>query len=124
MNEIEIKILLDEWNRNKDITCHCISDPPYWIAYTPDKFWMIKNDDKILDYVWLAKKYTDWFLDLFWWSGSDLIACENKWRKCFMMELDEKYIQVIIKRYYNYTDWQKEIKCLNRELDLKEILNQ
>jgi len=29
---------------------------------------------------------------------------------------DEKYIQVILKRYKDYTDWKKEIKCLNREI--------
>jgi hypothetical protein len=40
-----------------------------------------------------------------------------------MMELDEKYIQVILKRYYDYTDWKKEIKCLNRDLDLNLIFN-
>lgn len=59
-------------------------------------------------------------LDLFWWSWSTLIACEKTNRKCYMMELDEKYIQVILKRYYEYTDG-KEIKCLNRALDLTEI---
>lgn len=42
-------------------TLHCISDPPYWIAYNPDNHWMIMNDDKILDYVWLAQKYTNWY---------------------------------------------------------------
>jgi DNA modification methylase len=42
-------------------------------------------------------------LDLFGGSGSTLIACEKTQRKCFMMELDSKYIDVIIKRYQNYT---------------------
>jgi DNA modification methylase len=38
-------------------------------------------------------------LDLFGGSGSTLIACEKTGRKCFMMELDPKYCDVIIKRY-------------------------
>jgi hypothetical protein len=37
------------------------------------------------------------------------------------MELDPKYIEVIIKRYHQYTDWKKDIKCLNREIDLTEV---
>jgi DNA modification methylase len=257
MDEKNITQLLE--TRDENVITHCISDPPYWIAYNPDKHWMIKNDDKILDYTWLALKYTNWYfymwtwyqvldiwmkiikdrfekldnviiwhkgwwwmwdcarnlaqdfeiwlvvnrwnflqwyrwsctwywnqeekakyiekatkdelkqvllevatwtsiwkvwkdntadyihptqkpveinqrvidnftakwdqvLDLFWGSGSNLITCEKTWRKMFMMELDEKYIQVILKRYYDYTNWEKEVKCLNRELDLIEIL--
>lgn len=42
-------------------------------------------------------------VDLFGGSGSTLIACEKTGRKCFMMELDEKYVQVIIKRWQEYT---------------------
>ena len=66
---------------------------------------------------------TSIILDLFWWSWSTLIASEKTNRKCYMMELDEKYIQVILKRYNMYTDWRKEIKCLNRDLDLSTILD-
>ena len=65
----------------------------------------------------------DKIMDLFWWSWSTLIASEKTNRKCYMMELDEKYIQVILKRYNTYTDWKKEIKCLNRDLDLNLIFN-
>jgi DNA modification methylase len=42
-------------------------------------------------------------VDLFGGSGSTLIACEKLKRKCFMMELDPKYCDVIIKRYENYS---------------------
>lgn len=42
-------------------------------------------------------------LDLFGGSGSTLIACEKTQRKCFMMELDPKYVDVIVKRWENYT---------------------
>ena len=42
-------------------------------------------------------------LDLFLGSGSTLIACEKTNRKCYGMELDEKYCDVIIKRFEQYT---------------------
>lgn len=42
-------------------------------------------------------------LDLFGGSGTTLIACEKLKRKCYMMELDSKYCDIIIQRYENYT---------------------
>lgn len=36
-------------------------------------------------------------------SGSTLIACEKTNRKCYGMELDEKYCDVIINRWQNFT---------------------
>lgn len=45
----------------------------------------------------------DVVLDLFGGSGSTLIACEQTNRKCRMMELDEHYCDVIIRRYMALT---------------------
>ena len=42
-------------------------------------------------------------LDVFGGSGSTLIACEQLNRKCYMMELDPHYIDVIIERWENFT---------------------
>lgn len=42
-------------------------------------------------------------LDLFGGSGSTLIACEQLDRTCYMMELDPKYCDVIVKRWENLT---------------------
>lgn len=42
-------------------------------------------------------------LDLFGGSGSTLIACEKTGRHCRMMELDEKYVDVIINRWQDFT---------------------
>jgi DNA modification methylase len=36
-------------------------------------------------------------------SGSTLIACEKTSRDCRMMELDQKYCDVIINRWQNFT---------------------
>ena len=67
-------------------------------------------------------------LDVFGGSGSTLMACEQSGRVCYMMELDEKYASVILRRYagskqdggagiacerngrtLNYTDLVKEV---------------
>jgi DNA modification methylase len=42
-------------------------------------------------------------LDVFGGSGSTLIACEQLDRTCYMMELDPKYCDVIIKRWETLT---------------------
>lgn len=42
-------------------------------------------------------------LDLFGGSGSTIIACEQLNRTCYMMELDEKYCDVIINRWEKFT---------------------
>ena len=70
-----------------------------------------KDHDNELSYskpVELCAKYIklyakDKVLDLFGGSGSTLIACEQLNRKCFMMELDEHYCDVIIQRWENLT---------------------
>lgn len=48
-------------------------------------------------------------LDLFGGSGSTMIACEQLNRRCFMMELDPKYVDVIIDRWEQFTG-QKAVK--------------
>jgi len=61
---------------------------------------------------WFIKRYSDddnAILDLFGGSGSTLIACEQLNRKCYMMELDPHYIDVIIQRWENFTG-EKAIK--------------
>jgi DNA modification methylase len=47
--------------------------------------------------------------DLFGGSGSTLIACEQLNRKCYMMEFDPKYVDVIIDRWEKFTG-QKAVK--------------
>lgn len=45
----------------------------------------------------------DSVLDLFGGSGTTLIASEQTNRACFMMELDPRYVDVIVKRWENLT---------------------
>lgn len=52
------------------------------------------------------EKHKDYknIVDLFGGSGSTLIACEKTNRKCYMMELDPHYCDVILKRWEAYSD--------------------
>lgn len=45
----------------------------------------------------------DVVLDCFGGSGSTLIAAEKSGRRCFMMELDPKYCDVIVRRWQEFT---------------------
>lgn len=68
-------------------------------------------------------KKNDNVCDLYWWSWSTLIACEQLNRKCFMLELDPKYCEVIIKRFHKINP-DAEIKCLNRNIDLTVLFDE
>lgn len=50
-----------------------------------------------------SSKKGDFVLDLFGGSGTTLVACEETGRKCRMMELDPKYVDVIINRWEQLT---------------------
>lgn len=74
-----------------------------------------------------ASKEDDIVMDLFLGSGSTLIACEKTNRICYAMELDPKYIDVIVQRYCDYTNnyniikngkkivWQDQQKTIQKE---------
>lgn len=57
-------------------------------------------------------------LDIFGGSGSTLIACEQLGRHCFMVELDPKYCDVIIKRWEDFTG-QQAVK-INDEIEMEK----
>ena len=50
-----------------------------------------------------SSRKSDNVLDLFGGSGTTLIACEQLGRNAFIMELDEKYCDVIINRWEQLT---------------------
>lgn len=58
-------------------------------------------------------------LDLFGGSGSTLIGCEQANRKCYMMELDARYVDVIIDRWEQYTG--KEAVLLNANENIETV---
>ena len=51
----------------------------------------------------IVKKTTGIVFEPFCGSGTTLIASEKEERRCFGMDLDEKYCDVIIKRWMNFT---------------------
>ena len=55
--------------------------------------YQIKNSSKAGDIV----------LDLFGGSGTSIMACEQDGRTCYTMEFDPKYVDVIIKRWEEFT---------------------
>lgn len=60
-----------------------------------------------------SSRISEIVLDPFGGSGSTLIACEQLDRKCYMMELDPKYCDVIIKRWETLTG--KKAKLIKEE---------
>ena len=96
------------WNNGLDISC-------YRKYYNGNKMEgrqecgdvhpTIKPLRIIQDKIMISSKKNGIVLDLFGGSGSTLIACEKTNRKCRIMELDERYCDVIRRRY---TKWAKE----------------
>ena len=50
-----------------------------------------------------SSKTGDAVADIFGGSGSTLMACEQTGRRCYMMELDPHYVDVIIRRWEEFT---------------------
>jgi DNA modification methylase len=48
-------------------------------------------------------------LDLFGGSGTTLIACEKHNRHAYLMELEPKYCDVIVKRWEDFTGKKAEL---------------
>lgn len=63
-------------------------------------------------------------LDPFGGSGSTLIACEQTDRICYTIELDEKYCDVIVKRYIEQVGVEDGVFCIrdNKKFSYKELL--
>lgn len=55
------------------------------------------------EYIKAMTNEGDSVIEPFGGSGSTLIACEQLNRKCYMMELDTHYVDVIIERWENFT---------------------
>ena len=54
-------------------------------------------------------------IDTFGGSGSTLITCQQLGRRCYTMELDPKYADVIVKRYMKFTGCDEVILIRNGE---------
>lgn len=80
----------DKPSRNEE---HPTMKPIELLAY------LIKNSSKKNDLV----------IDFFGGSGSTLMACEQLGRKCYIMELDPKYCDVIIDRWETFTNEKAQL---------------
>lgn len=63
-------------------------------------------------------------LDPFGGSGSMLIACEQLERICNTIELDEKFCDVIVKRYIEQVGMNENVKLIRdgKEYSYKEVV--
>lgn len=84
----EIRNETDLWQIDRDVKYEHPTQKPVDLSVRA-----IKNSSKEKDII----------LDLFGGSGSTLIAAEQVNRKCYMMELDPKYCDVIVRRWENLT---------------------
>lgn len=116
------------WNKDR----FTLGRGKYQNKYEPIWFGWVENgngftDDRTLSNVWDIKRPTSsdlhptmkpieliatalrhnpkskTVLDVFGGIGSTLIACEQLNRNCYMMELDPKYVDVIIQRWEEFT---------------------
>ena len=69
----------------------------------------------ITPYIERHSKENNIIVDVFGGSGSTLIACEQLNRTCYMMELDPKYCDVILKRYINLKGSSEDVYRLNAD---------
>ena len=65
-----------------------------------------------------SSKPSENVLDLFGGSGSTLIGCEQTGRRAYLMELDELYCDVIVKRWEDFTGQKAERICNGQEVSL------
>lgn len=82
--------LMDVWYEKRDVTQKYVH-PTQKPLRLPERA-LKKNSER-----------GDIVIDLFGGSGSTLMACDQLKRKCCTMELDPKYVDVIIKRWEEYT---------------------
>jgi DNA modification methylase len=82
----------------------------------------MKPVDLIEYQVMNSSKRGDTVMDLFGGSGTTLIACENTGRTSLIMELDPKYVDVIIERWQKLTGKQAAIESTGQTFaELKAI---
>ncbi len=95
-SELKGKRIGSVWNINKDGSSSYLHPTQKPVALAEEAI------DK-------TTKNADIVLDLFGGSGATLIASEKSARKCYMMELDPIYVDVIIKRWQDFPGTKAKI---------------
>ena len=99
MTKEEMKVLLKEIYEDKTLTTVINEARPSVSAEHPT----MKPIKLIARLVNNSSKPGEKVVDFFGGSGSTLITCEQLDRTCYTMELDPRFIDVIIKRWEEYT---------------------
>ena len=111
----------DYKSRYEPIVYGCKAGAFYGERYLQEDIWQfqrtLKNDlhptmkpiPVIVQAIQNSSKAGENVVDVFGGSGSTLIACEQTDRTCFMMELDPKYVDVIIARWEKLTGEQAQL---------------
>lgn len=81
-----------------------------WVKNKNEEHPTMKPIDLLAYLIKNSSKENELILDLFGGSGSTLIAAEQTNRKCYMMELDPKYCDVIIRRWEKLTGQKAELE--------------
>lgn len=92
--------------KNEHYWCGDRNQSDVWYFNKPNKSELhptMKPVELVKKAILNSSKTNDLILDPFGGSGSTLIACENVNRRCRMIELDPKYVDVIIQRWQNIT---------------------
>ena len=63
----------------------------------------------VLDHFYIGESRADIILDSFGGSGTTLLVAEKNGRKAYLMELDPKYCDVIVKRWEDFTGKKAEL---------------
>lgn len=95
-------------DKNKKLYSEGLISMPNLLQYTNSKGFLqgsnniehptMKPIEMLLDFMLQSSKEKDLVLDLFLGSGSTMVASHQLKRKCYGMELDPKYCDVIVKR--------------------------
>lgn len=115
--------ILYGWKQNNDhYWCGDRNQGDVWFYNKPTKSDLhptMKPVDLCKRAILNSSKTDDIILDCFGGSGSTLIACEQTNRRCRMIELDQKYVDVIVKRWQNLTN--QEAVLLNTGKSFNKI---
>jgi len=107
-NELCGKRIGSVWSINKDSSSSYLHPTQKPVALAEEAIDKTTNNADIV-------------LDLFGGSGSTLIAAEKSARKCYLMELDPKYCDTIIKRWQDFTG--KEAVHFELDKTYNELIN-
>ena len=104
--------ILYGWNKKHEFYGKGQFNKSVWEIDRPKKSGLhptMKPIELIVNALLNSTKENDSVLDVFGGSGSTLMACEQTNRNCFMMELDPKYVDVIINRWETFTGKKAEL---------------